>query len=346
MRPLLGKLVAKKLIVHEFPKRDSADRTGVLADAESPLVRSVPHFFEERVRVALGDYGRQVKFLSSTPSPVPKHVHTLLTGQRPRFVGASQEAARHFFGLPHSSRSEGLFCMLRFESDATPLIALVKLEYEEGTRARLAGAKGHRFYQIEHVVDLMLTKKTKLFKVALFHMPPSGQAVSDIEGRTCDYQAGPGVVADYFLRDFLGCEYVGRDDLLTQEFLNASESFINHRVTDPALKARYESAVLAELHSSDASLNPALFARKHLLEADRAAFLTTLQDREVPPTPFGKDTSLIARRIERITLTFGEHNISVSSPPDEIGRAVTITQDGDLTDLSVRAKLTSTKATK
>lgn len=127
MKHLLGSLVAKKLIVHEFPKNGADDRIGVLADAESPLVKEVPKFFEERVRVALGDYGRAVKFLSKPTSPVPANVQKLLTSARPHFVRASREVATHLFALPHSSRSEGLFCMLRFDAAAESLIALVKL---------------------------------------------------------------------------------------------------------------------------------------------------------------------------------------------------------------------------
>jgi hypothetical protein len=236
--------------------------------------------------------------------------------------------------------------MLSFDAGGEPLIALVKLEYEEGTRALLTGKTGHKYYRIEHVVDLMLTRKTKLFKVAMFRMPSGGATIADIEGRTCDYQAGPGIIAGYFLHDFLACEQVGQNDLFTEAFLDAAELFINHRVPDPATKARYESAVLAELHSTTASINPLAFARRSLDADHRQPFLDILEERDVPSSAFGKDTSLVRRRIERLAFHFGEKNITLTTPREEIGQAVTIEADGETTQVHVRGKLTSTKGSK
>lgn len=345
----LERIVAKTLIVHAFPKKGSVDRTGTLADTASPLVANVPHFFEERVKLAVTRYGLDIAFQEGSTSPTPATIHGLLTKPKTaqRFAKASRDLATHLFAHAQSTRTDGLFCMLRFEVSAKQLIAVIKLEYEEGTRAVLAGAAGNRHYDIQHVVDLMLTRNTKVFKVAIFCMKDGGTDIDNIEGRICDYQSGKATIADYFIADFLGCRLTEQANLLTETFLDVAERFINDTVKDPTIRAQYETAILAELNSNVPKVKPRDLAMNHFAQEYRQPFLNRLTESAVPLTVFNKDVSLIKSRISRVMFDFGQKKIMVTTPPDEIGKAVTISEDENgLAHLSVTAKLTSTKGAK
>ena len=186
-----------KLIIHELPKHQAKD--GVLSDAVTPLTPPVRHFFEERIRASLRDAGLPSDFVSGHSSPVPAQVEQLLAQQKPSekaVVDSSRTIASHLFKIQTGVHSEGLIGLAACSLQTARGLAIIKLEHEEGVRAKLKGPKGSQHFEIEILDDLMLTKHTRVFKVALFAAEPGGS----VKGLVCDSQRQRAqLVATYFL---------------------------------------------------------------------------------------------------------------------------------------------------
>jgi hypothetical protein len=61
---------------------------------------------------------------------------------------------------------------------------VLKLEREQGARVELAVTSGGRTFSVQHLRDLMLTERTKVFKVGLFVQ--TGADLASIDGAVCD----------------------------------------------------------------------------------------------------------------------------------------------------------------
>ena len=339
-------LKVTRLIIHELPKRGMSPTDGVLTDTESPLTKEVRHFFEERIREALASKGIPIGITELHSSPVPDCVKKLLCQSHVRFVRESQTIAEHFFCIQTGVHSEGLLCIAECTIKTAAAIAIIKLELEEGVRAELRGTTGQTHFEILVVDDLMLTKNTKVFKVALFSLQ-DGLKFEDVEARACDSQrARAQLIAEYFLDQFLGCHLLDEPDIMTKKFLETAEVFINTQIKDPVIQARYQNAVLAELNSNSDTVHARAFVDVHMDSTHRKAFLGALGEAEVATTGFGKDVKLIRSKIVRMRFEF-DGGISVLVPPQRLNESVTVKQVPDgRTQLAVLARLKKVKGAK
>lgn len=336
-------LKIKQLIIHELPKkRSGAETKGILSDTNSPLVAKVRDFFEGRIRIALS-LGIPIGFDTSLTSPVPACVVDLLCTKQTPFILASHTIASHLFGIQTAVHSEGLLCIAQCEINDASAVAIIKLELEEGVRAELVGAKGSQHFVIHVIDDLMLTKNTKVFKVALFEVE-NGADADSISARACDNQRTRAqLLAGYFLTDFLGCRLLDQPDVMTKKFLDAAEGFVNSQISDPVLKARYMTALVAELNRNLETITPRTFVNENLEPSHRTAFMEALKVGEVSTTRFHKDPTLVKTRLTRARFDFGTGETALI-PPAALGTSTKFRPGTDgKTRLEIDSKLTSTK---
>jgi len=167
----LGRIRVEKLIVHEIPRHfvHSATPTAPqLSDVESPLDQTVKNFFKEKMAASLGTASYEVEFDPSSTSPLPGLIGSLLSRRPPGFVAASRDMATHLHQSQSGINPEGLLTVIEVRIGTVRGIAILKLEKEEGTRVRRQSLSGGRTLSVDHVRDLMLTGKTRVFKVGLF----------------------------------------------------------------------------------------------------------------------------------------------------------------------------------
>lgn len=199
----LGQIHVDGLIVHEVPKHFLHSTTNpalILSDIESPTDVTVRNFFRERMSTALGMHAYEVELDATSGSPVPGIIESLLAANPPDFVEASQSMAIHLHGCQGGVSPGGLLTVIRGQVESRRAVAVMKLEKEEGTRVTRVKTPGHQTYDVSHIRDLMLTGKTKVFKVGLF----STTATGDIRGLVCDSQrTAATTVAYFFLQTFL-----------------------------------------------------------------------------------------------------------------------------------------------
>ena len=193
--------------------------------------------------------------------------------------------------------------------------AVVKLEHDEGARASQSSYEGRLTFVLEHLQDLMLTGKTRVFKAGLFIQ--EGTDLSSIDGRVSDNQAAQwsrGGVADYFLSRFLGCALREDPAATTKNFLIATENWVNKTISDPDKQARYAIALLTEMRRNVDLINPMSFSEEHLEVKDRQDFIEHLKDNTVPSTAFPKNLDLIGSRLSRVSMDLESGLIILGDP--------------------------------
>ncbi len=182
-------------------------------------------------------------------------------------------------------------------------LAILKLEKESGVRVRQEATEGGpRILSLEHIRELMMTDKTKVFKAGLFYGTDG-----TVEGLVSDHQRGylpQTEVADFFLKKFLGCKLRQVPSAVTRAFLQATEGFINDEIRNATTKARYQIALLAEMQSTHGTIRPRDFAEQHFNTSDRQRYIDHLQQAQVPTQGFEKDTKLVESRLKNIRLDF------------------------------------------
>ncbi|MDQ6617572.1 MAG: nucleoid-associated protein [Actinomycetota bacterium] len=334
----LGQVRIEKLIVHEIPRHfvhSATPTTPGLSEVESPLDQTVKNFFREKLAGSLGTAAYEVQLDPATTSPLPGWIVALLSTHPADLVATSQDMANHLHQSQPAISPEGLLTVIQARVENRRAVAILKLEKEEGTRVRRQQLQGGSTLSVDHVRDLMLTGKTKVFKVGLFaHV---GGASGPIEGMVCDRQKGyGGTVANFFLERFLGCRLKELPELTTRRFFDAAERFINEDVEEPETKARYQVALAAELGGTRATVSPQAFANTNLETDDRAAFMGKVSEAGIAQPSFAKDTGLVANQLKRIQWSFAS-GVAVLASPDNLGREV---QVEDLDDGRTRLEVT------
>ena len=325
----LGRLEIDKLIVHDVPSRrvNAEGPSPTLSEIESPLTPTVCNYIRDKVVGTLANNSFPVVFDTASGSPVPALVMDNLGNESTHFVEASQCLANHLFESQTGSNPPGLLAVAQTKIEGVNSLALMKFEREAGARVAAIQYQGKSTFDVQHLSDLMLTDKTRVFKIGLFVQ--EGMTLESIAGLVSDNQAAQwhkSDIADFFLRRFLGCRLKEEPRVTTRNYLDATEEWINSSVADPVLKGKYEVAVLAEMQRNLSSISPRLFADQNLELSDRQPYITHLQDRQVPVTEFPKDNSMIEPRLRRISMEL-ESGVVIMAKTDVFEDKVHITEE-------------------
>lgn len=321
----LSTLTVDRLVIHEIPQRfaDRASDEPYLSDAESALDDDLKRFFRERlVRTLTSPAAVDVVADPQVPGQVPELVRRVLAGGQPDpLVACSKEVAIQLHASQKGSSNKGLLCVTRGTCDGGDVVGILKLTHETGARVEHATG-GTRQLSVEFIRSLMLSDATKVFKAGLFWLA----AEDEYKGIVSDQQRGYAAdheVADFFLRQFLGCRLALEPDIETARFLNHAESYLA-KVPSPERQAKYEVALLAELSSNAGTLSPRAFAARHLKGPDRSAFEKHMSEAGfVPAQGFVKDTSRISKQLRHIAVRF-EGGTRLLAPADYFDKSVTL----------------------
>ena len=265
-------------------------------------------------------------FDETASSPVPNLVLDNLGVQSTSFVDASHVLANHLYQTQKGFNPPGLLVVAQTDVGGVRSLAIMKLEREAGARIAATVYQGKSTFDVHHLRDLMLTDKTRVFKVGFFIQ--EGIGLHTIDGLVSDNQSAQwnkNEIADFFLRGFLGCRLREEPRITTKNFLDATEEWINGAVTDPVLKYRYEVATLAEMQRNIATVNPRNFATEHLELFHRQSYIDHLQARQIPDTEFPKDNSMIVPRLRRISMEL-ESGVVIMGKADVFEEKVRITE--------------------
>ncbi len=327
----LGRLRVDRVIVHEVPQRLLYETPPdlVLSDVESPIDRGLRNYFKEKISTSLSSAAYRVAFDPNSTSPVPSLVYDYLGAAVVDFVDISQKMAQHLLECQSGVSPGGLLTVIATNLEGKRALAILKLEKEAAVRLQQTSVGGKRTFSMEHLRQLMLGDRTKVFKIGLFRQ--TGAGLDTIEGEVSDKQRGyqpTSEVAEFFLRRFLGCILIDAPDITTKRFFEVAQEFINERIQEPDRKARYQIALLSEMESQRSFLDIHRFAKDHLPTAERQEFINFLSEHDVPSVRFEKDTQLVKAHLHRIQLDF-ESGIAVLAVPEAFEEHIMLSDVGN-----------------
>jgi uncharacterized secreted protein with C-terminal beta-propeller domain len=158
-----------------------------------------------------------------------------------------------------------------------------------------------------------------------------------------DNQKGEGGVADFFMGDFLGCTFKTSPEILTKNFYNFTEKYINQSVTNIEARVDYELQLNALMKSNAHVVDPVAFIENSLRDEDRDPFVNAMVDAGMPTTNFEKETRLISGKLEKMHIKF-DGGIVVSGPPDSMSHVEVINStDGTVAEIRFTGQVSSVK---
>jgi len=304
----LSALKINRAILHEIPKHARAEEGSgaVLSDVPSALDAAGAVFFKDRISACLMAKGFEIMFDALSTSPVREAVIAYLAKPtEARFVKMSQDLAKHLYASQDGINPAGILMVIDCSLMTRKVIAILKLEQEEGARVARKMVDQKRSLDVQHLQDLILTQRTRLFKVAAF---ASRDEASETFDAVCsDMQRGYDErveVAGFFLKRFLGCKLTEEPEVATKKFYEATEGFINEEVKDPIRRMKYHEHLVSEMGSNKEMVEPVAFANAYFVVEDRKPFTSYLTNRAVSTTAFKRKTELIDKRLEKELFQF------------------------------------------
>jgi hypothetical protein len=326
----LGRFQIERLIVHGIPEKKLGSLPYLsLSEVESTLTQSHKNFFNERIAGSLSHSAFDVVLDATSDSPIPNQIFKSLEDSLNNFVDMSIKMAQRLYDSQTGVNPSGLLTVIQGKIGRDQVVAVLKLEKDEGVRATPLKLKGKNTFDLEQIHDLMMTGKTKVFKAGLFWQ--EGNTFDSVRGMISDKQRGSGGndgVANFFLKSFLGCCLQEAPKLTTRNFFVASEEFINNEVGDSAKKAKYEIALLAMLNSQENTIKPRQFVDQHFEVCDRQHLIKYLGKSGVPIVSFPKDIELIQNKLKQVCIQFNS-GMRVLGPPEVIEERIRLTKAED-----------------
>lgn len=314
MRPSLRNLQVNELIVHDIPFKlsqrvlreipNTPALQPIFSQIASPVNTEIISFFHDRITGTIGSTAAvDIIFDPLRESPVKILINEYFSGNENRRIPITQQIAQHLFDTQNAQNSSGLLLFVRCTLGEHTVLALLKVEREEGVRVRQQIIQnGLMTFDVEHIRDLMLTKKTRLFKIVLFY-----QEEQVIKGILCDQQRGyysGRDVADFFLYDFLGCILTEEPQIQTKKYFESSQKYINERIDSPEQKGSLLNHLISSLTDQTQIVNPIEFARRALPPDQRDDYIQYIQGNGAPISSFTKDCCKIENKLQKIQYDF------------------------------------------
>ena len=343
MKSDLALLKVNKVIIHEVPKhtKHGGSASGpVYSEVESQLDQELALYFQEKTISSLGSHKSfDIEVDLSSLSPVPALLTKHLNSSGEDFVEISKKIAEHLYNIQDGTNPAGLLAVLDCGLHKERALGLIKLEKEEGVRLKQQRLGGRLTFDLHILRDLVLTERTRVYKLALFVSIPGKEA--DYDAAASDNQTGYGSyneVATFFPNKFLGCKLRKEPEVATKHFYEAAEAFVNEKVEDPLLRSQYHGHVVSELLSQSPTVSTEQFAENFLPVDLRKSFVDHLKSSEVPAN-FPKNNELIDKKLKKTLYEF-QSGIRVIAPNDLADGRLRITslENGD-TKLEIQDRL-------
>lgn len=304
-----SQLIIEKLIIHDIPKhKNGVNGTPCYSENESAITDGLRLFFQDKVKAALNsDQAMKVCFQNGTLSSVPNCIMNLLESDDD-FIDSSKNIAMNLFNIQKGCNSAGILLIIKGRIISHQVCVILKLERDNG--AQLVLDQTTRTFNVEEVRDLMLTSKTKVFKVALIVRRDNFSV--DYDGMLMDYQINiknKKGTKSFFL-DFMGCFPYDDPKIATKNFYNYTRDFIDN-ISDILTRAKYTQDLNSYLQMNQNTISPREFANNYLICTEhKNQYEQFLSSKNFAFETYTKDNTLIDARVNKILLQF-ENGISI-----------------------------------
>ncbi|MBN1969536.1 MAG: nucleoid-associated protein [Candidatus Delongbacteria bacterium] len=305
-------ILIERIIVHDIPKHKKGE-TGfepVYSEQESKLTDGLRNFFKDKVVQSLSsDKAFKICFDEENASPISWITNEFLNSDGSKIVSQSKAITKHLFEIQVGYNAAGILVLIFGKVNYFNTCIILKLEKDKGAQLTL-DLKTHS-YNIAEVEDLMLTQKTKIFKVAMFILRDNFKVKFD--GLIMDYQIDikeKKEATTWFIEKFLGCRAFEDPKITTQHFYNYTRTFID-TIPDDINKAKYVQDLNSYVQKNTLTLNPKEFADDYLTTTEhKNDYRNYLLTKKFNFSAFPRDITQIEKHVKKITLAF-ENDISI-----------------------------------
>jgi len=298
-------ITIEKIIVHSIPKHRKGDLSiqPEYSEQQTTLTDGLRLFFNEKVVSSLGSNKElRVCYNSESVSPVSLYINQIISSEGTDLVEQSKLIAKYLFEIQKGQNASGILVVCYGKINNKGNCIIIKLERDQGAQLELDPIT--KTFNIKDVQDLMLTKKTKIYKVGLF-INKSAFKVS-FDGSIADLQIdskSKKVVTTWFIEDFLGCVPIQNPKITTKNFYDYTTTFIQ-TIEDPIKKAKYIQDLNSYLQKNSHNISAKEFADDYMETADKDNYNKYLKEKKFRMSEFPKDNEYIDKKIKTITLLF------------------------------------------
>jgi hypothetical protein len=300
----LAMLEFEKLVIHEVPHHSKSNFTDqlIFSEIESDLNDEVCNLLRSKIVETIENKAYNIVYIQNTKSPVPSIVEGLFIDDT-NLIEQSKELAIHLNTIQDSRNPGGYLTIFIGKVKNHKVIGILKIEKEEGGRIQQSEKNGKRTFHILSLKDIILTKNTRFYKISVFF--EDGPKNLGYNGKVCDNQLSKREeIADFYLKKFLGCEFVHDSKTRTKEFFIASEKFINENIDKPIDQVRYQHQLISYLASQIKEISPESFAKGHLDINYRDKYLEYLTQNGFQNESIKKDLTKIEKDVQFKILSF------------------------------------------
>jgi hypothetical protein len=302
----------EQIIVHDIPKHKKGEPgiEPIFSEKESKLTDGLRNFFKDKVVQSLSsDKAFKICFEDESTSPISWITNEFLKSDGSKIVSQSKAITKHLFEIQVGYNAAGILVVIFGKVNSFNTCIILKLEKDKGAQLTL-DPKTHS-YNIAEVEDLMLTQKTKIFKVAMFILRDNFKVKFD--GLIMDYQIDikeKKEATTWFIDKFLGCRAFEDPKITTQHFYNYTRTFID-TIPDDIERAKYIQDLNSYVQKNTLFLSPKEFADDYLKTTNhKNDYINYLQNKNFNLSSFPKDITQIEKHVKKITLAF-ENDISI-----------------------------------
>lgn len=304
-------IVIEKIIIHDVPKHKK-NETGIepiFSEQESEITDGLRLFFKGKINSALqSDRSFKICYDSESDSQVPLYVSKILSDEKD-FIEQSRAITQRLFDIQAGNNAAGIVMIIRATIKGLPVCIILKLERDKGAQLKLDAKT--RTYNAAEVENLMLTEKTKIYKVALFI--DRGTFKTKHDGMIADYQINITTKREtntFFMDDFLGCKPYSDPKITTKAFYDLTYSYIN-TIENPITKAKYIEHLNSYLQKNQTTISPREFATDYFEDTQhKNDYKKFLELKSFSFGSFLKENTLVESHIRKILIDF-DNGISI-----------------------------------
>lgn len=306
-----GSIDIEKVIVHSIPKHKKKDYsiTPTYSEQESLLPDGLRVFFKDKIIQSLNSKKElKVCYDMSSESIVPKYIKEIILDKDESFVDISKNIARCLYEIQEGQNSSGILVIMNGKVSNENFCIIIKLEQDSGAQLELDAET--KSYNIIDVQNLMLTAKTKIYKVGLFINKDNFKVGYD--GIVADHQIShknKKDVTTWFIERFLGCSPLEDPRITTKKFYDLSTTYIQS-IENQGNKVKYTQDLNSYLQMNSKIASASEFAEHYLDNKDKQKYYDYLKDEKFDLNNFPKNISYIESKIKKITLSF-DNDISI-----------------------------------
>lgn len=205
------------------------------------------------------------------------------------------------------------------------IIGIIKAEVHDGF------ARDKESGNLSFISNLLLTPNTKLYKIGIF-LEENGaenkwRAFVHDEKITSNYKLA---AAEYFYHDFLGCDFLEENAILTRDFYIETNSFISALSCDIEDKIKLNTSLITYLHSNENTIQLTKFCTNYLDEELHDDYYDYMESKKITSAAIVKDLEFVAKSIDYRKITFSD-NVKMTVPStvfDDLVRIDTIEGSG------------------